>query len=333
MKVIVKLIILLSYAIVGGMVTEDRSYNQEIKTSIANGKVSEILTRNESIELLDPKVDFIFKKIFGTEENKSVLMSFLNALFKDNPKITSLTLGNVELPKELLEDKASRLDIRATCNDNTEVDIEMQCKNTGEIPERAFYYLSKITAESVKTTEAYNKTKVISIWIFRDSITNRKNAISEAYMTFEEYLGDPYERLTDKGRIIFIELEKFNIASIDTNDMLDGWLSFLINPLSVNAEFFEDKNMKQALETLKTISSDKKTRATYNARKDAIIDFNSSIVTAENKGRAEGLVEGEKIGGDKKAIEVAKNLLLMGLSIEQISQGTGLPIKEIEKLK
>ena len=64
--------------------------------------------------LLDPKLDFIFKKIFGTEEGKLQLISLLNALLKGQPHIKELTLNNPEIDKILEDDKSSRLDIKAT---------------------------------------------------------------------------------------------------------------------------------------------------------------------------------------------------------------------------
>ena len=77
---------------------------------------------------------YIFKNIFGTEKNKSLLISFLNALFKGNPHIVDLTFDNPNIEKILERDKASRLDILATTDNKTKIDIEIQCKNTGEIP-------------------------------------------------------------------------------------------------------------------------------------------------------------------------------------------------------
>ncbi|MDR2780936.1 MAG: Rpn family recombination-promoting nuclease/putative transposase, partial [Holosporaceae bacterium] len=93
------------------------------------------------INLLDPKQDFVFKNIFGKEGGKPCLISLLNSLFKGNPHIKDLHFDNTDIAKILEEDKASRLDIKATAGDDTILDIEIQVKNTGEIPQRAFHYL------------------------------------------------------------------------------------------------------------------------------------------------------------------------------------------------
>jgi predicted transposase/invertase (TIGR01784 family) len=70
-------------------------------------------------DLLDPKLDYIFKNIFGVEDKKPLLLSFLNALLKGNPHIKDLKLENTDISKILEKDKASRLDIKATADNNT----------------------------------------------------------------------------------------------------------------------------------------------------------------------------------------------------------------------
>ncbi|MGL4736089.1 MAG: PD-(D/E)XK nuclease family transposase, partial [Cellulosilyticaceae bacterium] len=66
--------------------------------------------------LLSPKVDFIFKKIFGSEQHPRVLISFLNATMKPEDPITQVQIKETDINKNFLEDKFSRLDIKATTN-------------------------------------------------------------------------------------------------------------------------------------------------------------------------------------------------------------------------
>lgn len=138
-------------------------------------------------------------------------------------------------------------------------------------------------------------------------------------MTFEKDDKDPFERLTDSARIIFVELEKFDPKNADMYDLLTGWLSFLKNPAFMDNSFFQDIYIQAAMETLQYVSFDKVARQIYDARLKIINDYNSDITIA----REEGLIEGEAIGIEKgvklKAIETAKNLLATQLSIEQIA--------------
>jgi predicted transposase/invertase (TIGR01784 family) len=119
--------------------------------------------------LLDPKQDFVFKNIFGKESGKPSLISLLNSLFNENPRIKDLHFDNTDIAKILEEDKASRLDIKATADDNTILDIEIQVRNTGEIPQRAFHYLANMMPHVVKTNESYKGPRVIGIWILGET--------------------------------------------------------------------------------------------------------------------------------------------------------------------
>lgn len=68
--------------------------------------------------LLDPKVDFVFKNIFGSEKNPQILISFLNATLKPIKKITKVEIKGTDIGKQFIEDKYSRLDIKATTGNN-----------------------------------------------------------------------------------------------------------------------------------------------------------------------------------------------------------------------
>jgi len=270
--------------------------------------------------LLDPKQDYIFKNIFGTEENKPQLISFLNALFKGNPHIVDLTFDNPNIEKILEKDKASRLDILATTDNGTRVNIEIQCKNTGEIPQRAFHYLANMMPQTIRSGDSYNGPNVIGIWILGENVTDRQNAIGEAYMTFQPSDPDPYQIMTDHARIIFIELQKFNPKKADAQALLTAWLSFLKDPIFMDEVFLKVPEVHDAMNTLKYISADLEIRAIADLRQRTINDKNSEITVAKE----EGIVIGKK--------ETAKKLLSRGMSVAEIAEITGLLESDIEKL-
>jgi predicted transposase/invertase (TIGR01784 family) len=274
-----------------------------------------------TVGLLDPKQDFVFKNIFGKEDGKPALISLLNSLFKGNPHIEDLHLENTDITKILEEDKASRLDIKASTDDKLILDIEIQIRNTGEIPQRAFHYLANMMPHIVKSNESYKGPHVIGIWILGENVTNRQNAISEAYMTFQPSDPDPYQIMTDSARIFFVELKKFDPKNADSRDLLNGWLSFLQDPVFLDREFLNVPEINDAMETLKYISADPETRALADLRQKTINDHNSEITVAREEGKAEG------------KMETALNLLSMGLTVEQISKATGLTVDEIKALE
>jgi predicted transposase/invertase (TIGR01784 family) len=287
--------------------------------------------------LLDPKLDYIFKNIFGVDKYKHLLVLFLNALLKGKPPIKSLTLTNTEIPKIFKDDKASRLDVRATCDDGTEIDIEIQIKNTGEIPERAFHYLANMMPGTVSANESYTAAKVIGIWILGENVTDRQGAVGEAYMTFQATDHDPYQIMTDTARIIFVELEKFNPQNADARDLLTAWLSFLKDPILMDESFLKIEGIKDAMNRLKYISADKEVRAMADLRQRTINDRNSELTVATEKGREEGREEGIAIGEERgafaKAKESAIRRLKKNIPLDDISDFTGLSIEEIKSLK
>ena len=103
-----------------------------------------------TVELLDLKNDFVFKQVFGTEENKDVLISFINAVIK-TPIIKDVILTNSEIPKYTTDNKSVRLDIKAKTKDGILIDVEIQCRNTGELVDRALYYAMAMIVENSKS--------------------------------------------------------------------------------------------------------------------------------------------------------------------------------------
>lgn len=76
-----------------------------------------------SYGLLSPRVDFVFKKIFGNEQHPNILISFLNAVLNQKDVITSVKILNTDIDKDHVEDKYSRLDIKATTNNKEHINI------------------------------------------------------------------------------------------------------------------------------------------------------------------------------------------------------------------
>ncbi|WP_283697987.1 Rpn family recombination-promoting nuclease/putative transposase, partial [Clostridium perfringens] len=79
--------------------------------------------------LLNPQIDFVFKKIFGTEKNKPILINFLNAVIKPTTPIKNVEIKNNDIDKDFIEDKFSRLDVKATTSNKEHINIEIQVKN------------------------------------------------------------------------------------------------------------------------------------------------------------------------------------------------------------
>lgn len=297
--------------------------------------------------LLDIQSDYIFKRVFGVEKNKKLLISLINSILKGNPTVTDLEIRNTEISKIVKNNLTIYLDIKAEINPQEFVDIEIQVRNTGEIMERAVQYLAEIlTLNCRKLTDkekeagqrqTYKYPKVIGIWIMGENVTDRKDAVNEACVAFPPTERDEYQIITDKLRIFFVELQKFHPKHIDRKNMLDVWMAFLKNPL--NDDIQDVPEVKEALDTLKEISADKDEREIYYLRQHTEFGYISEKNVAVQKAKAEGEQLGaererKKAEKEKKAekIESAKKMLSKGLSIEDISDFTDLSLEEVKKL-
>lgn len=277
--------------------------------------------------LLNPQIDFVFKKIFGTEKNKPILINFLNAVIKPTTPIKDVEIKNNDIDKDFIEDKFSRLDVKATTSNKEHINIEIQVKNEYNMIQRSLYYWSKMYSEQIQNRDNYSKlerTVCINILNFK-YLKNYKyhNAYRLKEITSNE-------ELTDLQEIHFIELPKFNeignkeyVENVEKMDALEKWLEFLVEPESNTVRQLELSNeeIKLAKSELYRLSMDSKEREQYNMREKAIYDRISALENAEAKGKIE------------RELELVKASLNQGLEISLISKITGLSEEEILKIK
>ena len=288
--------------------------------------------------LLDPKMDFVFKNIFGSEKNSKILISFLNATLKPKYLITAVEIKNTDINKDYIEDKFSRLDVKATTSNEEIINIEIQLKNEYNMIKRSLYYWSKLYSEQLNEGEDYSilkRTICINILNFKYLKTRKFHS---SYRLKEIYSN---EELTDVAEIHFIEIPKLEEGT-DEKDMLANWIEFLKDPESEKVRSLEMTiaEIRQAKDELIRMSNDDTQRELYEMRAKTLKDKISALNEAERKGIKKGMEKGIKKGkeegikeGEKnKAIEIAKSLLDV-LDVETIALKTGLSIDEINELK
>ena len=277
--------------------------------------------------LLNPQIDFVFKKIFGTEKNKPILINFLNAVIKPTTPIKDVEIKNNDIDKDFIEDKFSRLDVKATTSNKEHINIEIQVKNEYNMIQRTLYYWSKMYSEQIQNRDNYSKlerTVCINILNFK----YLKNDKYHNVYRLKEITSN--EELTDLQEIHFIELPKFNeignkeyVENVEKMDALEKWLEFLVEPESNTVRQLELSNeeIKLAKSELYRLSMDSNEREQYNMREKAIYDRISALENAEAKGKIE------------RELELIKESLNQGLEISLISKITGLSEEEILKIK
>lgn len=278
------------------------------------------------MDLLPVKNDYVFAKLFGSESHKRVLVCLLNAILNGKPHIKDVTLDPTEYKKCSPDGKSVRLDIAATTDNGTRVNVEIQCRDTGDIADRMAFYNSKRLQSDLKEGESYGTIPdVITIWICGANVTKRKSCVNEIVDMYKDNGIDPVEIASEKMRKFIIELTKLeNVPKRFCNDMFTVWMRLINDPNNIPEEFLKIPEVKEAMDELSVLSMDKATRAEYEARIKELNDFYAGKTTSYK--------EGMEKGAHEKAIETAKRLLKMGLSMEQIAQATDLSIKEIMTL-
>ena len=271
--------------------------------------------------LLSPKVDFVFKRIFGNEKHPNILISFLNAVMKPIDPIKSVQIRNSDIEKEHIEDKYSRLDIKAITNNGEHINIEIQVKNEYNMIKRSLYYWSKMFENQIVEGDNYDKlSKTVCINILDFKYLKSDNF----HNTYRLKEIKTNEELTDTMELHFIEIPKLRKLdnSEEISDMLEAWIAFIQSPASEVVEKLEmsKKEIKEAKDELLRLSGDDKEREKYERRKESLLEQNSLLANAEKKGE------------NRKAIEIAKNLLDI-LDDETISKKTGLSLEEIKELR
>lgn len=273
--------------------------------------------------LLNPQIDFVFKKIFGTEKNKPILINFLNAVIKPTTPIKDVEIKNNDIDKDFLEDKFSRLDVKATTSNKEHINIEIQVKNEYNMIQRTLYYWSKMYSEQIQNRDNYSKlerTVCINILNFK-YLKNDKyhNAYRLKEITSNE-------ELTDIQEIHFIELPKFNeignkeyVENVEKMDSLEKWLEFLVEPESNTVRELEksSEEIRLAKDELYKLSMNSEEREKYNMREKAIYDRISALEGAREEGK----------------LEVAKKLLIANVDMDIIISSTGLSEDELMKIK
>ncbi|KJV91641.1 Rpn family recombination-promoting nuclease/putative transposase [Rickettsia bellii] len=275
---------------------------------------------------VNPRVDLAFKKIFGVEENKDLLISLINSIVSEKDQIVEVTLLNPYNPKNFAADKLSILDVKAKSEAGKMFNIEIQVTDEADYDKRALYYWSKLYAEQLKAGDDCSKlNKTIGIHILNfTSILNTANYHS-AFELRDRVTGLVY---FEDIELHTIELNKFTNAKEELTDIvkkvkdsLDIWLAFLTRHDLLNKDKLpkklDNKVLKKALTVLEVMNFNEEERNTYEDRlKWLMIEANTLKKTEM-----------------KKAAEIAKEMLIYNEPIEKIIKYTKLSTEEIEKLK
>ena len=284
------------------------------------------------MSVLNPRVDFAFKKLFGSEENKDILISFINAVVSKDDQVIDVTLLNPYNNKEHQSDRLSILDIKATDERGRQYNIEMQITDQVYYNQRALYYWSKLYTSQLQEGDAFGDLKkTISINVLNFDYFDEEPTYHNIFKVLHAESHKSY--FEDLG-LHFIELHKFDDEVSHIKTTLDRWAKFLKKAHHYDKATFPDElrvepAIEKAFYSLNTLSLDKDEREIYEARLKWLRDEDAALQKAHQKGIEQGIEQGRH----KERQEMAKKQLRRGVSVDMVIEDTGLTREEVEAIK
>ena len=282
---------------------------------------------------INPFTDYGFKRLFGEEPNKDLLLDFLNGLLKDQEgEITELSyLPNEKLPISL-GDRRAIFDIYCTNKKGEQFIVEMQKAEQKFFKDRTVFYSTFPIQEQARDKDRFWNFELKAVYtigildfVFKESAPNKyRHDVKLAEQETKEVF---YDKLT----YIYLEMPKFTKTEKELKTRFEKWMYVLKNlpkleriPVELKEKIFLKLFETAEIAKLKP-DEYKQYKASVNAYRD-IFNIKSTYL---EKGIIKGIIKGER----KKAIISAKIGLKEGYPIEMISKMTGLTKKEIEDLK
>jgi len=290
---------------------------------------------------ISPFTDFGFKKLFGTELNKDILMEFLNALLKkDEGKIVDLTYLPLEQLGTIFDARKAIFDIYCENDKGEKFIVELQKASQNYFKDRSVYYSTfPIQQQAQKGKWDFKLKAVYTIgildFVFAEDHDDQEVFHHEVRLVDQSTQKVFYDKLT----YIYLEMPKFKKTEEELESYFDKWLYVLRNleDLTKRPAKLQEKVFAKLFEQAEIANYSEQEYNEYEHSLKIYRDLNNVIETAEIKGEkrgeARGIAKGKIEGKAEKAKEIARTMLEEGLVIELIMKITQLSKEEIEQLK
>ncbi|HOZ51352.1 MAG TPA: Rpn family recombination-promoting nuclease/putative transposase [Chitinophagaceae bacterium] len=273
---------------------------------------------------LNPFTDFGFKKIFGEEANKPLLIDFLNALLQNEDKIVDLAFKNNEQLGQTEIDRKAIYDIYCENEKGEKFIVELQKAKQNYFKERTIYYSTfPIREQAEKGEWNYNLKAVYCIGILDFTFDDYETEPERSEVVHTIKLKNQNDKIFyEKLTFIYLEMPNFKQLESELATRLDKWLYFIkhLEDFQTIPSIFSDEVFSQAFEKAELAKFGQTELATYENSLKIYRDLKGVIDTAFDEGKLEG------------KLEVAKSAKQIGLKVEDIIKLTGLTKEDIEKL-
>lgn len=276
-------------------------------------------------KFINPFTDIGFKIIFGQEFSKPRLLDFLNALLVGERIITDLRFLDKQMPAIYDGDRSPIYDILCETASGEKIIVEMQNREHPNFKERMLYYSAEaIVRQGEKGIVWGYEIKAVYMVAF----TNFVLTGYDGRLRIDVGLADMQknELFTDKMRLICLQMPCFTKEAEECENHFERWIYILKNMDILDRMPWAAQNavFQRLAEVAEVSKLTKKERIEYDQALKRYRDTLNAIAGAEQKGRAEGRAE--------EALNIARNLKNMNLSIEDIMKATRLSAEEIERL-
>ena len=318
---------------------------------------------------LNPQNDVAFKRIFGTEKNKDILIPMLNSVLKSqlHTPITQVSFLSPFQEPEALAKKQSIVDVLCEDTDGCQYIIEMQIASAKGFEERAQYYAYKAFINQLNEGEGYHDLKEVIFLAFCNfPIFPKKEAYKSEHVTLDKKTG---ENNLDKLSFTFVDLVKFDenrTKAVNELTLEEKFYYFLRHAPEMNDEALSelignDGIIRKAFYELERFGWSEEEIRRYEQEDKRVRDNRAVLLQAIDegikkgmeegikeglkagkkkgeeigieKGKKEGREEGLKEGERKGKIEIAKQMLVKGMDIQTIQELTGLSRQWIGRIK
>ena len=290
-------------------------------------------TEERYISLL---TDFGFKRIFGTNPNKSLLIDFLNSLFNGEQVIKDVTFLNSEHVGDVYAERKAIFDVYCENEHGEKFIVEMQNAYQTYFKDRSLYYSTfPIREQAPKGANWDFKLKhVYVVALLNYEMSDA--AFSDETINHDVGLLDKqtYRVFNDKLTFKYVEISRFNknIDELSTN--FDKWLYVLKNlsRLDRQPKYLQTEVFNRLFAEAEIARFTKTELREYEDSLKAYRDIKNSLDSAEAKGMAKGIEKGRAEGRAETLAEVARGLIRMNMPVAKIMKITGLTEAEIKEL-
>ena len=280
---------------------------------------------------INPRTDFGFKRIFGSEFNKELLISFLNALFRGEQVVKEVTYLNAEQLGDRPDARRAIFDVYCTNDKDEKFIVEMQNVYQEFFKDRTIYYSTfPIREQAPKGEWDFHLNAVYTIGLLN---FNFAEGLDEAHHWHHEVKlmeVDTKKVFYDKLTYVYVEIPKFNKKEEDLDTMFDKWMYVLKNlsALMERPAKLQERVFTRLFEQAEIAKFSPQELMQYEESMDAYRD----IVNAINTAKKDSYAEGREDGREQRNLELAKMMKEKGIATKDICEMTGLCEEQVTHL-